>query len=80
MIAIGDEGTGGRIPRGTGRRFPDGAPKALRFLVGTGGRANVERVDVLGIGGSEKVVFHTGAEGKGFDDDADVLDANEERR
>lgn len=71
-IAIGDDGTGGKMPMGAGRRFP-----FVFVEMGGGGMLNVERIAVLGGGGrlnvdlaavaggaeSLKDVFHTGAEG-----------------
>jgi hypothetical protein len=53
MILIGEGGTGGRIPRGTGLRF------------GFVGRSNEDRIAVAGGMGKLNDVFHTGAEGGG---------------
>lgn len=56
--ATGEEGTGGRIPSGGGRRFP------LTFNDGSEGRSNVDFVAVAG-GGMLNAVLWAGAEGGG---------------
>lgn len=68
-MAIGEEGTGGRMPIGAGRRFPFGGGREgglnveWTALLGVGGILNVERMAVAGGGAMLKEVFHTGAEG-----------------
>lgn len=56
-IDTGEDGTGGSMPRGGGRRFP--------FGTGRGGIVKVDRTAVAGGGGMLKEVFQTGAEGGG---------------
>lgn len=56
-MAAGEEGTGGRMPIGGGRR--------LAFGVACEGRSNVGRTAVAGGGGTVNEVFHIGAEGGG---------------
>jgi len=54
---MGEGGTGGRIPRGVGRRFD--------LLVGSAGRSNVGRKAVAGGIDIVNDVFQTGADGGG---------------
>lgn len=82
-IAIGEEGTGGRMPIGAGRRFPFGGGREGRLnvertaLPGGGGMLNVERIAVAGGGAMLNEVFHTGAEGGTRIEGRAVVEVNE---
>lgn len=75
-MAMGEEGTGGRMPMGAGRRLPlggggmeragfadggGGILKVERVAVGGGARVKVDLKAVAGGGARLKEVFHTGA-------------------